>query len=189
MVSSYNEKKKHVRINLGCGWNKLEGYINCDIDPQVKPDKIVDLSKRLPFKTNSVDEVFTSHTLEHIPQEILVNVTLPEIWRVCKKGAKVKIVVPYMDAQPVLNHYVRFSEDTFNNWCRPCYQTNVKNSDTFPFEFSFHVEKIELGKSAIWGWLHSLIPLKVWHGLWAHLIGEIRAYLVVNKDLNTKYTQ
>jgi len=87
-----------------------------------------------------------------------------------------------MDAQPVLNHYVRFSEDTFNNWCRPCYQTDVKNSDTFPFEFSFHVEKIELGKSVIWGWLYSLIPLKVWRGLWAHLIGEIRACLVVNKD-------
>ena len=168
---------KPLRLNLGCGLNKLEGYVNCDSDSAVKPDKILDLSKRLPFKTNSVDEIFTSHTLEHIPQEILVSKTLPEIWRVCKPDAKVKIIVPYMDAQPVLNHYTRFSDETFNNWCKRC----CKSSDTFPFKFSFHVEKIRLSKSSVWGWIYSIIPLKVWKGLWQHLVGEIRVVLIAEK--------
>lgn len=166
-----------LRLNLGCGFNKLEGYVNCDSDSAVKPDKILDLSKKLPFKTSSVDEIFTSHTLEHIPQQILVEKTLPEIWRICKPEARVKIVVPYMDAQPVLNHYIRFHKDTFNNWCEECYTS----SDTFPFKFSFHVEKIVLGKSKMWGWIYSIIPLKVWQGLWEHLIGEIRVDLTAKK--------
>lgn len=166
-----------TKLNLGCGWNKEEGFINCDNDHAVKPDKILNLTKQFPFKSNSIDEIHTSHTLEHIPQELLVNKTLPEIWRICRKGARLSIVVPYEDSQSVLNHYTRFNEDTFNNWCRPCYETNMKNCDTFPFKFSFHVEKIELGKSKIWGWVYSLIPLKIWKGLWKHLVGEIRVEL------------
>ena len=174
--------EKELCLNLGCGLKKIISdktkiWINCDSDPGVKPDKIFDFTKRFPFKTNSVDVVFTSHTLEHIPQELLVNITLPEIWRVCKKNASVRIIVPYMDAQPVLNHYIRFHEETFNNWCRGCY----KSSDTFPFKFSFHVKKIELGKSKRWGWVYSLMPLKLWRGLWSHLVEEIRVDLKAEK--------
>ena len=122
-----------MKLNLGCGKNKLEGYINCDIDPKVNPDEVIDLSKDLPFKDNTVDEIFTSHTLEHIPHELLVEKALPEIWRVCKQDAKIKIIVPYGHSQPVLNHYFHFFEDTFNNWCESCYLKNKKNSDTYSY--------------------------------------------------------
>ena len=166
-----------MKLNLGCGLNKTEGFVNCDSDEVVKPDKLFDFTERFPFDDNSVDEVYTSHTLEHIPQELLVNKTLPEIWRVCKNEAKIKIIVPYLDAQPVLNHYVRFHEDTFNNWCKECY----KSSDTFPFKFSFHTEKVVLGKSKWWGWIHSLLSLRMWKGLWRHLVDEIRVELRVKK--------
>lgn len=165
-----------MKLNLGCGLKKLDGFINCDSDRAVKPDKLIDLAKKLPFRTSSVDEIFTSHTLEHIPQEILVNKTLPEIWRICKPNARIKIIVPYMDAQPVFDHFTRWSEESFN-WCRECY----KSSDTFPFKFSFHTEKIVLGKSRMWGWIYSLIPLKVWRGIWKHVIEEIRVELTVKK--------
>jgi len=34
-----------MKLQFGCGHDKIKGYINCDISPQVNPDKIVDLEK------------------------------------------------------------------------------------------------------------------------------------------------
>lgn len=81
-----------MKLHLGCGNNKLEGYVNCDISSDVKPDKIVDLEKKLPFKDNSVDEIITNHTLEHIKNFMGL---MEEIYRVCKNEAIIKIRVPY----------------------------------------------------------------------------------------------
>lgn len=169
-------KKGGIKLNLGCGKNKKDGFINCDLDPAVKPDMIVDMNKKLGFKTSSVDEIFTSHTLEHLERDVLIKKTLPEIWRICKKGAKVTIIVPYMDAQNVLNHKTRFNEDTFRNWCKEIYES----SDAFPFDFSFELISYKLSMPFFYKWLF-LIPFKSWRGLWSHLISEIKVELVAKK--------
>jgi len=51
------KRTKLVKLNLGCGVDKKLGYINCDIDPKLQPDKIIDLRKKLPFAKESVQEV------------------------------------------------------------------------------------------------------------------------------------
>ena len=81
-----------VKLNLGCGIIKLKGYINCDLSPEVNPDKVVDLEKPLPFKTNSVDEIIAHHVIEHVENVIPL---LQEMYRVCKKGALIDIRVPH----------------------------------------------------------------------------------------------
>ncbi len=81
-----------IRLNLGCGKEKLPGYLNCDISKEVNPDKIVDLEKRLPFKDNSIGEIIINHTLEHIKNFIPL---MEEFYRISKKNAKIKIRVPY----------------------------------------------------------------------------------------------
>jgi hypothetical protein len=155
-----------TRLNLGCGDLKYSGYINCDIDRRVKPDKCFDLRKKpFPFKDNSVDEIYTRHTLEHIDSNTLMSITLPEFRRICRKGARVVVIVPYMDAQPVLDHKTRFTEDTFNNW------------DRF---FGMKKTKVKYGIM----WFHRplfIIPFKTWRMLWSHLIAEVRVELEVIK--------
>jgi predicted SAM-dependent methyltransferase len=55
-----------MKLHLGCGRDYKPGWINCDISSDVKPDKVVDLEKKLPFKNNSVDMILANHVLEHV---------------------------------------------------------------------------------------------------------------------------
>lgn len=85
------------KINLGCGFDYKERYINCDLRKTVKADKYFDMNIfPYPFKDNSVDEVVMSHILEHLDNVVEV---LTEVYRICKKGAIVKIDTPYFSSE------------------------------------------------------------------------------------------
>jgi SAM-dependent methyltransferase len=82
-------------VNVGCGHDYIEGWINIDGDAGVDPDHVVELdirSVRLPFEDNSMDLVYCCHILEHIRH-------LPELkrefHRILKPGGNVVVVVPH----------------------------------------------------------------------------------------------
>ncbi|KKM64770.1 hypothetical protein LCGC14_1498020 [marine sediment metagenome] len=83
-----------MKVNLGCGPHKLDDWINIDINPEYKPDYCINLGvQSLPFKNDSVDELWCSHTLEHIPKKNHEAFIL-EIQRVLKKGSLVTFSYP-----------------------------------------------------------------------------------------------
>jgi len=77
--------KKVIRLDLGCGRNKYrKSFIGIDISPDVGADIVLDLEKdRLPFDDESVEDIHTSHTLEHISGEGQIHL-MNECWRVLK---------------------------------------------------------------------------------------------------------
>jgi SAM-dependent methyltransferase len=82
-----------VKIDLGCGGAKREGYTGLDYMELPGVDHVLDLTKEpFPFEDGTVDEVFSAHFLEHI---VSPNHVLSEIGRVCRDGAKVEIWTPY----------------------------------------------------------------------------------------------
>jgi len=103
-----------MKLNLGCGKNKKEGYLNCDISSEINPDKVVNITEKLPFDNNSVSEIFISHTLEHTHEPLEV---LREFYRICKHEATIKILVPYFSSESAfsqIDHYSFFSYTTFD---------------------------------------------------------------------------
>lgn len=86
-----------MRLNLGCGSRKMEGWVNVDASPTCSPDLIVDLERLpWPFETDSVTEILLSHVLEHLGQAPAVFLgILRELYRVCRSGARVTITVPH----------------------------------------------------------------------------------------------
>lgn len=82
-------------LNVGCGHDYIEGWINIDGDINVDPDYVVELDSkdvRFPFEDNSMDLIYACHILEHIHH-------LPELKRefarVLKPGGAMLVVAPH----------------------------------------------------------------------------------------------
>jgi len=94
-----------MRLNLGCGHDHRDGFINVDVSPQVNPDQLVDLETLpLPWADDEVDEILIKHTLEHLGQTPKAFLNLMcELWRICRHEAKMAIVVPHHRHDQFLN--------------------------------------------------------------------------------------
>jgi predicted SAM-dependent methyltransferase len=100
------------KVNLGCATYKLQDYINIDINPKVEPDIVRDVRRGLPFDDSSVDEVYTSHFLEHLdPDNFLFLVG--EIYRVLIPSGLWTILVP-LGVTGDLDHKMIFTRDSFD---------------------------------------------------------------------------
>ena len=82
-----------MKLDIGCGASKKEGFIGVDILQLNGVDIVHDLTAfPYPFENNSVDEIWMDQVLEHLPNPLKV---VEELYRICKTNAKVTIGVPY----------------------------------------------------------------------------------------------
>lgn len=83
-----------MKINIGCGYNKKDGFINIDGDVKCSPDILMDLEiDNIPLEDNSVEFVQAHHILEHIGDGFFH--LMQELYRVCSDGAIIDIIVPH----------------------------------------------------------------------------------------------
>ncbi len=82
-----------MKLNIGCGYDYKEGYVNIDNTEEIKTDLCMNPDEeRLPYKKNSVEEIYCRHTYEHFENPLFV---LEEFYRVVKKGGKIIIITPF----------------------------------------------------------------------------------------------
>ena len=86
-----------MKLNLGCGSKKIDGFINVDKYDTYKPDIVHDLENfPYPFKENSVSEILLSHVLEHLGQNPdIFNSIIKELYRISANGCLIDIRVPH----------------------------------------------------------------------------------------------
>jgi hypothetical protein len=83
-----------LKLNIGSGDKRYEGFINCDHSNIFNPEYVFNLEKDIwPFKDNTVDEVIAHHVLEHMGEGYFH--CLKELYRVCKNNAIIDIKVPH----------------------------------------------------------------------------------------------
>lgn len=112
-----------LRLHIGCGRQRFpqsQGWVNIDISPKVRPDKVASV-ERLPFRTGSVDEVYTAHTIEHAKNFVKA---MKEIHRVLKKGAKATVIVPHASVVTAFKpwHITYFTFDAFTPFKKGNYE-------------------------------------------------------------------
>lgn len=83
-----------MKLNVGCGFDKKEGYVNIDkydtsADRQMSVDK-------LEYEDNSVEEIFSSHVLEHNSRYEIPKI-LKEWNRVLQVGGRLNLLIPNLE--------------------------------------------------------------------------------------------
>lgn len=107
-----------MKLNIGCGFNKLDDYLNVDQFPECEPDLLWNLETTpWPFDDNTVDELVAHHVLEHLGQETKVFFAiLKELYRVMRHDGVARIVVPHPTHSTFLSdptHVRGFTANTF----------------------------------------------------------------------------
>lgn len=111
-----------MKLNIGCGHDLKEGWVNHDLADLPGVNIIHDLTKfPWPWRDGEFEEVSMKAVLEHLPDTIK---SLEELHRISKVDAKIHLVVPYWNSWEAITdptHKVQFNEFTFeffdpNKW-------------------------------------------------------------------------
>lgn len=88
---------KPLKIDLGCGPSKAEGFTGVDERSFPGVDIVADLRKSWPWKDGTVDEARASHFVEHLTASERIHF-VNELYRVLKPGAKCQIITPHWNS-------------------------------------------------------------------------------------------
>lgn len=94
-----------MKLNLGCGLNRLSGWTNVDASPACGPDEVVDLEATpWPWPSDSVEAALFHHSLEHMGERTATFMAIiQELYRVCRDGATIRIDAPHPRHDDFLN--------------------------------------------------------------------------------------
>lgn len=95
------------KINIGCGKDIKEGWVNLDSHNKNGADLIFDLNdiykgKKLPFDDNTFDYVYCSHVIEDFIEPMVL---IKEFIRICKVGGKIELRTPFETNTNTTNMY------------------------------------------------------------------------------------
>jgi len=109
-------KRPMEKLNLGCGSDIRQGYINVDYRSFKGADLVYDLNKvPYPFKSNTFKKILLRNTLEHLENPMKI---MAELHRISKPNGKIFIKGPHFSSDNVwgdLEHKRAFSSQTFTN--------------------------------------------------------------------------
>jgi hypothetical protein len=85
-----------MKLNLGCGKDYIDDWVNVDFYDDSKCDVIHDLEEfPWPWENDSVSEILIKHTLEHLGADWKIYIKiLQEMYRVCEDDAEINVHVP-----------------------------------------------------------------------------------------------
>ncbi len=110
-------EKLSKKLNLGCGYRKLKGFLNVDIEASVKPDKIVDLnSKKWNLPDNHFEYIRAINVIEHLKD---FKTVFSNMYRISKNGCIWYLDVPAYNSEIMAydwqhNQQMRFTRGTFD---------------------------------------------------------------------------
>jgi SAM-dependent methyltransferase len=114
-LSVVHRARRPQHLHLGCGAKYLPEFVNVDGNPFNRVDIWLDIRNGLPFPTNSVESIYSTHVFEHFYGDELQSL-LRECFRVLKPSAGVRLVVPNLTSAIVA--YSQKRTDWFSEFPR-----------------------------------------------------------------------
>ncbi len=121
-----------LKLHVGCGTNKLAGWVNIDSVKDCQPDLVCDITQLLPYGDLSVDEILAEDLLEHFDKYMRF-IVFGEWARVLKVGGVINVRVP--NFRKLLFRYFKWG---FNNWVDMLFGENMWRSQIYLGHFGNH---------------------------------------------------
>ena len=161
-------------LNLGCGKNYLEGYVNLDYNKNIKADIYHDLDKfPYPFKNNEFDLIYCSHILSHVSD---LNKTLKELYRILKPDGILHLRVPHFSNG---NGYADLTIRRTFGW----YSFDMLFNGAFNVDLKFQIISKRFNflsvdypiANAFFSWIWNILPKRFYERFlcWILPVGEI----------------
>jgi len=121
-----------MKLNIGCGTKRLDGFVNIDVRAYRTVDVVCDCEKTLPFKDECFDGAFSQYFIEHIRD---LDTLMLELARVCKAGSIVNHITPYCRGAGAfgIGHVTYYHERSFEKYYLPNTEP-VDVRDSKPYE-------------------------------------------------------
>jgi SAM-dependent methyltransferase len=133
MMKKTNNLRK---LNLGCGRDIKEEYINIDKAKISGVDVVHDLDKYpWPFKSNYFDEIYARDFIEHAKDLVMA---MKEINRISRNNAKLRLIVPYWHSSCAFypNHNYFFNVDSLKMF--------TEKNRSYDAHYGFELEDVKL---------------------------------------------
>lgn len=163
---------KSIILDLGCGPHKRSGAFGFDRRPQPGVNVACNIEDPLPLRNECADLVYMSHVIEHVTN--LVGL-MEDVYRVCKPGAAVEIVVPYYTSRGAFRDptHVRYiTEDTFQYFEPPT---------DYGIRTDFSIEKIVYEFRKPFRWFPRYLQKRCRRYLW-NVVDNMHVTLRARKD-------
>jgi len=105
--------REKVKLHLGCGNHRLEGWINVDIDRCCKLDLIADFRQNLPFKSQSIDFIHSEDFIDQLELDKAYQF-FKECQRILKEGGVMRVLTP--DLHQFAKRYVGGDKELLKLW-------------------------------------------------------------------------
>jgi len=88
---------EHKKLNLGCGFKKIDDHWNVDIESRCNPDQVLDLNiTPWPYEDNFFNRITADNILEHLgPTPADFTKIIKEMYRISQPGATWFVKVPH----------------------------------------------------------------------------------------------
>lgn len=162
-VQKLLEENSGIRLDIGCGDNKQDGFVGIDIRELDSVDIVHDLEEfPWPLPDESVVLAVCTHVVEHIePHGGVFMDFMNEAWRVLKPDAELAIIAPYCTSPG-------FYQDPTH--CNPVSERTWAYFD--PLETRFGGQLYRIYKPKPWK-----IKVNTWHGS-----GNLEAVLIKRRE-------
>jgi SAM-dependent methyltransferase len=141
-IATYIQSHDLRKLQLGCGPNVLDGWLNTTLQP-IKTGAIhLNASKPFPIGTGAFDYIFSEHMIEHLTfaqgQDML-----RECFRVLKSGGRIRLATP--DLARIIALYTDSHASEPQAYTRWLLDTFMQNQPTDNYNPAFAVNKMFYG--------------------------------------------
>ena len=91
----YLKNTEIKKLQIGCGYNLLDGWLNTDLTYKKGEIGFLDASKTFPFENDSFDYIYSEHIFEHLNFKQELNM-LTECFRILKPNGVMRLATPNM---------------------------------------------------------------------------------------------